>query len=158
MIDVVMPQLGESVAEGTVTKWLVREGDSPALERLMEALRQSADALLKSTEWTLSTQEADGSATASLEFHRQVFLFFREAMHNIARHSRATKVTIEAGWDAQRFRLRIADDGVGFDPGASGGGSGLANLRHRASVIGGTVEITSAPGEGTRIRLEAPLS
>lgn len=138
--------------------WLVREGDAPRLSSLAEAMRQSAATLLKGTEWILHAPVADDAATASLEFHRQVFLFFREAAHNIARHARATQTTIELRWDARRFTLRINDNGIGFDTEAISAGNGLANLRHRAGVLKGTLKIDSAPGKGTRIHLEAPLA
>jgi signal transduction histidine kinase len=71
--------------------WLVREGDAPKLTSLVEAMRQSAGSLLKGIDWHLASPEGDDAATASLEFHRQVFLFFREAAHNIARHAKATR-------------------------------------------------------------------
>lgn len=138
--------------------WLVREGDAPTLERLMDALRQSATELLKGVEWTLVVESSAEPAAASLEFHRHVFLFFREAAHNVARHAKAEKVTMTARWDARQFRLRVEDDGDGFDAAVNAGGSGLANLRHRASLIRGSVEMASTPGQGTRITLEAPLS
>lgn len=140
--------------------WLVREGDAPRLTSLVEALRQSAAALLKGVGWQLEVCEGgeDPSITASLEFHRQVFLLFREAVHNIARHARASSVRIEAGWRDRRFILRIEDDGCGFDLEAVSAGDGLANLRHRAAALGGSLDISSEPGSGTRIFLNAPIS
>lgn len=138
--------------------WLVREGDAPKLTSLVEAMRQSAAALLKGIEWTLQSPEADDSTTASLEFHRQVFLFFREAVHNIARHARASHVTLQITWQARKLRLVVEDDGCGFDVGSVTAGNGLANLRHRAETLGGTMQIDSAVGKGTRITLEAALS
>ncbi len=53
----------------------------------------------------------------------------------------------------------MADDGVGFDPGAAGAGAGrfgLVGMRERALQLGAEIEIRSAPGEGTRIGLSAP--
>ena len=138
--------------------WLVREGDAPKLTSLVEAMRQSASSLLKGIEWMLEEPEGNDACSASLEFHRQVFLFFREAAHNIARHAQAAQVKIEARWDAKRIHLVIQDDGIGFDAEAVTAGNGLANLRHRAEVLGGDVKITSEAGKGTRIVLEAPLS
>ncbi|MDZ4402030.1 histidine kinase [Prosthecobacter sp.] len=137
--------------------WLVREGDAPKLTSLVEAMRQSAAALLKGIDWHLNTPSGDDPTTASLEFHRQVFLFFREAAHNITRHAQATRVMIEITWQAKRFTLRIEDNGCGFDADAVTAGNGLANLRHRAEVLDGTLHITSVPGKGTRITLEATL-
>lgn len=137
--------------------WLVREGDSPPLASLVEAMRQSASSLLKDIEWQLEASD-ENSTIASLEFHRQVFLLFREAAHNIARHAHATQVRIEVTWKGKRFHLCIEDNGCGFDVVAITAGNGLANLHHRASVLGGTLQITSRPGSGTCITLEADFS
>ncbi len=138
--------------------WLVREGDAPRLSSLADAMHQSATALLKGTEWTLQSPMRDDTTTASLEFHRQVFLFFREAVHNIARHAKVTRTTIELRWDARRFSLNIQDNGSGFDSDAITTGNGLANLRHRSEVLHGALEIESTPSQGTLIRLEAPIA
>ncbi|MFM7604171.1 MAG: histidine kinase [Prosthecobacter sp.] len=138
--------------------WLVREGDAPKLTSLVEAMRQSAASLLKGVEWHLDVQDSDDTTTASLEFHRQVFLLFREATHNIQRHAAASVVKIEIGWKAGPLLLRIADDGCGFDVNAVAAGYGLENLRHRAQRLGGTLHMYSVAGQGTRITLEARLS
>lgn len=137
--------------------WLVREGDAPPLTSLVEAMRQSAAALLQGIDWQMEAMDSN-SATASLEFHRQVFLLFREAAHNIARHAKAAQVRIEVNWKAKHFHLRVEDNGCGFDVAAISAGNGLANLRHRAIVLGGQMQITSTPGRGTCISLEADFS
>jgi signal transduction histidine kinase len=84
-----------------------------------------------------------------------------EALSNIARHSRATRATVAvATADDGGLRLRISDNGRGFDPSAiqSGfGHHGLANMRSRAESIGATMEIDSGPrGTTIEIRLPAP--
>ena len=138
--------------------WLVREGDAPKLTSLVEAMRQSAATLLKGCEWTLEAPADETTApAASLEFHRQVFLFFREAAHNITRHARASTVKIEIRWQSKGFYMRIEDNGRGFDAAAVTAGNGLANLRHRAEMLGGTLHIDSAAGKGTCITLDTPF-
>lgn len=138
--------------------WLVREGEAPELSRLVEALRESASALLRGVDWTFSQESSLLRCTANLEFHRQVFLFFREAIHNVARHSYARHVEIAIGWEASRFHLSIRDDGVGFDPAMATGGSGLANLRYRCATLRGKLQLSSAPGQGTTVTLVLPLA
>lgn len=142
--------------------WLVREGGSPSLARLVEALQQSAAVLLKGLDWDLDLRaaggkEAAGAATASLEFHRQVFLLFREAAHNIARHAQASRVRCSLELVGSRVRLAVEDDGRGFDPASENVGAGLANMRHRAGRLGGTLRVESAPGAGCRVILDVPL-
>lgn len=137
--------------------WLVREGGEPSLPRLMEALRESAAAQLHGIDWKLQVKEPATDHTASLEFHRHVFLFFKEAMHNIARHSQATEVRMVAGWKENTFDLYIHDNGAGFDVQRKGDGSGLANMQHRAESLRGRMELATMPGGGTTITLNAQL-
>ena len=157
-LDEIHRLAGEAAESMRSIIWLVREGDAPKMTSLVEAMRQSASALLKGIEWNLQTSTGDDAAAASLTFHRQVFLFFREAVHNIAKHASATKVEIEVSWQSRRFRLCILDNGCGFDVAVVTAGNGLANLRHRAEVIGGELRFISVPSKGTRITLEACLS
>jgi signal transduction histidine kinase len=87
----------------------------------------------------------------------QIYRIAQEALSNIARHSGASHAVIE--WivpeQGRGGRLRIADDGHGFDPGVSPPGHfGLSNMAERAAEIGATWLITSGPDEGTDIRLE----
>ncbi len=137
--------------------WLVREDGEPALSRLVQALRESASAQLHGVRWKLSVPEPSPDRTATLEFHRHVFLFFKEAVHNVVRHAEAAEVTIEAQWTAEHFDLTIADDGRGFDPASPHDGSGLSNLRHRARALQGRMELATMPGQGVRVTLHAPL-
>jgi len=157
-LDEIHRLAGEAAESMRGIVWLVREGDAPKLTSLVEAMRQSAAALLKGIDTHFQVTTRDDATTASLTFHRQVFLLFREAVHNIAKHANTTKVEIEVSWQSSRFHLRIEDNGRGFDVAAVTAGNGLANLRHRAEVIGGELHVTSEPGKGTRIALEVNIS
>jgi signal transduction histidine kinase len=157
-LDEIHRLAGEAAESMRGIIWLVREGDAPKLTSLVEAMRQSAAALLRGIDTHLQVSTGDDAARASLTFHRQVFLLFREAAHNIARHAKASQVEIEMSWQSRRLHLQIEDNGCGFDVAAVTAGNGLANLRHRAEVIGGALQVTSEPGKGTRITLEASLS
>ncbi|MEY4482928.1 MAG: hypothetical protein RL693_380 [Verrucomicrobiota bacterium] len=138
--------------------WLMRESGNPPMSRLIEAIQQSAETLLPETQREMQFPTTDSNRPASLDFHRHILLFVRESLHNIARHASALSLHIETTWDTRTFRLSIRDDGCGFDTGIARDGSGLANLRHRATTLAGHVTIVSAPGQGTRIHLEVPLS
>lgn len=85
----------------------------------------------------------------------QVLHILRESISNALRHAdpAAIHISLQAG-DGQGAVLAIADDGCGFDPGQlTGRGRGLVNLGIRAREMGGSLEIDSAPGKGTRIIL-----
>jgi signal transduction histidine kinase len=60
-------------------------------------------------------------------------------------------------FDRRRLTFEVVDDGRGFEPGAADLGHGLASMRARAKTIGGVLEISAAPGSGTRLRLEVPV-
>ena len=56
----------------------------------------------------------------------------------------------------RRVVLKVTDDGSGFDVSGVSAGLGLASMRQRAAAAGGTVQVDSAPGQGTTVRLEVP--
>jgi signal transduction histidine kinase len=78
----------------------------------------------------------------------------REALHNIAKHARATHVDLVLEVGPSDVILWLADDGRGFDPSAAYPGHfGLQLMREHAVAIGGALELTSAPGRGTQLRV-----
>jgi len=91
------------------------------------------------------------------ESRREVFLFFKEAMANVVRHARASRVELGAQIDDGEFVLTVRDDGVGFDPPHAHEGVGLKSLRERARDLHGQMTIQSAPGSGTTVILRAPV-
>jgi signal transduction histidine kinase len=91
------------------------------------------------------------------EARREVFLFFKETLANIVRHSRARHVEMRAQIEKHEFILAVHDDGVGFDPAHVREGIGLKNLRERARDLNGHVNIESSPESGTTITLRAPI-
>jgi signal transduction histidine kinase len=84
----------------------------------------------------------------------------REALSNIARHSGATRASVELTVDDARMGLVIGDNGRGFDVAAarSSRQRGLTNLHSRAEAIGGTLNLKSEPGAGTRLEVTVPVS
>ena len=79
-----------------------------------------------------------------------------EAIQNAAKHARAARVRVTVEAAREGLALTVEDDGTGYDPGAVVAGTGLANMRDRVDSIGGTLAITSAPGEGTTLRAVIP--
>lgn len=101
-----------------------------------------------------------------------VYRTAQEALQNVAKHAKARNVRIRLFLQRDKMVLEVTDDGTGFDPAlddpaaapggtaASGGptGFGLAGMRERAELLGGKLELSSAPGRGTTVRLSVPLS
>lgn len=77
----------------------------------------------------------------------------QEALNNALKHAAATSVTVRICTIDGHVELAVADNGTGFevDTACNGGGMGLANMQERVDKLGGTLRITSAPGEGTKV-------
>ena len=80
-----------------------------------------------------------------------------EALHNTIKHARAENVGLLLEQETEVIMLEVRDDGIGFDPsGAFPGHLGLKSMRERVERLGGTLEIESRPGKGTRILVLVP--
>jgi signal transduction histidine kinase/ligand-binding sensor domain-containing protein len=104
------------------------------------------------------------------EVRHNLFLAFKEAVHNVVRHSAATEAGIQFTLASSGFTLDIQDDGRGFDPSSPRGartgdgerpratfGHGLINMRKRLEEIGGQCSVESGAGRGTRVRFALPM-
>jgi len=92
-----------------------------------------------------------------LTIKQAVFRIAQEALHNVVKHARARQADVQMACRAGEIVLDVADDGGGFDAGASFPGHlGLRSMRERAESLGGTLDVHSAPAEGTRIRVRIP--
>lgn len=82
----------------------------------------------------------------------------QEALNNALKHAHAHQIAVQLRQDEKSVALEIADDGIGFDPGATQdhGGLGLRGMAERVARLGGWLAIESRPGEGTRVRVEVP--
>jgi len=92
-----------------------------------------------------------------------VFRVLQEALNNCEKHSGATQVHVVLRQTPEAISLEVRDDGRGFAPGEPGAavsaaGLGMLGMRERASRLGGTLKVDSAPGHGTRIVLEIPYA
>ncbi len=128
-------------------------------------------ALRAHTERTLEPEgiavEIDGSGLSErLPPHLETALFriFQEAISNIVRYAHAHHVTLWIATKDEVLEASITDDGVGFEPeavksdGVEKRGLGLLGMRERATLVGGTIEIDSGPGRGTRLLVIIPLT
>ena len=86
---------------------------------------------------------------------RDVFLSFKETLHNVVRHAGCRRVTIDVRLEAGRLAVTVRDDGRGFRERHTDG-HGLSSLRRRAARLGGAVHIQSSPAAGTTVALTVP--
>lgn len=124
----------------------------PALELL---LKHNSDQLPRVT---IRVEGAERRLDSQSEL--AVFRMVQEAWSNIRRHADAQHATLTLAYRDDLLHITVEDDGGGFDPTSVGregrGHFGLLGVLERAAVVGGTVEIDSAPGKGTRLHIHIP--
>ncbi|HEX8073035.1 MAG TPA: chemotaxis protein CheB [Pyrinomonadaceae bacterium] len=103
-----------------------------------------------------------GDARLAPLVETNLYRIAQEALNNVAKHAAATSVDLLLERRGDHAVLIVEDDGRGFDPDdaqapAGGRGIGLVGMRERAALVGGTVEIESAPGEGTTVFAHVPV-
>lgn len=103
--------------------------------------------------------DPEAIATLSMTHRVQLLQMTREALSNATRHAHAGHIRLSMQAEEGVLRLGVDDDGIGFDAGTEppAGHLGLANLRQRATALGGVMTIDSAPGRGTRLGVVIPL-
>jgi signal transduction histidine kinase len=89
------------------------------------------------------------------ELESAVYRLLQEALTNVAKHAGAHRVRVVVGERGGRLQLEVHDDGTGFDPDSVSRGFGLAGMRERAGLAGGTISIDSGEG-GTRLQASIP--
>ncbi len=136
--------------------WLV-DPKHDTLDDLVRRMRRVAPTLLNGTRSTFDVPASTETHPLDMAFMRNVFLIYKEALHNIAKHAEAQHVTIAVETKQGRLTLHIRDDGRGFDA-SSKRGHGLANMRRRAETINGHLAIESQPGDGTQVTLSAKMA
>jgi signal transduction histidine kinase len=133
---------------------------------LVPALQSMADKMQETYNQDVVI-EADAGIVSQMEMGKQGVIFYmvEEAVNNARKHARAAHVWVRlkpAGNDLAQ--LEVEDDGVGFDPHAvdasyeNRGSLGLINLRERAELLNGYLQIDSQPGRGTRVSVLIPLT
>jgi signal transduction histidine kinase len=96
------------------------------------------------------------------ETEQEILRIAQEAIHNVKKHAGASELTVQLKYLPDEVGLEVRDDGKGietngkFEPGP--GHYGLTGMKERAAAIGGTLEVSGAPGEGTTVRLKAPAA
>jgi signal transduction histidine kinase len=92
---------------------------------------------------------------------QQLFRLIQEALNNVVKHAKTDKAAVSLQFEDEYLVARIEDEGQGFVPAAAGAerrGIGLATMRERVEMMGGTLSIDSTPGAGTSVTVELVLS
>jgi PAS domain S-box-containing protein len=139
---------------------LVYELRPPALERegLVGAIQQRLGAVERRA-GVKAHLLVDDMVRLPASVEEELYRIAQEALNNALKHATATSVTVRIRIVNEHVELEIVDDGIGFDPATTGngGGMGLANMRERVEKLGGTFQVASALGQGTKVSVNVKI-
>lgn len=126
---------------------------------LSQKMRHFASDLLTARQinFQFNALDLDQDIKVGANVRRELFLIFKEAINNIARHSGCTEVEIEFYFDGDNLVLTLSDNGKGFNVEEKSVGHGVVSMRERTRSLGGESEISSDAERGTRLRFAIPL-
>lgn len=130
-------------------------GLGAALDALGERIT-AADPIDVSIDVDLDWEAGRNDSRLLGEIEDTVFRLVQEALHNAVQHGKIDRARVDVSEDKEVLRVRVSDEGIGFDPSASTTGFGLIGMRERAELVGGTLDVQSAPGQGTTIVASVP--
>jgi signal transduction histidine kinase len=124
---------------------------------LLAAVRQLVAAPRAGVEVDLETVGVDDGQRLPPEVETAAYRVIQEGLTNVTRHAGPCRCSVVIGADRQRLRILIEDDGRGFVVHTGSTRLGLRGVYERAALVGGTVRVTSVPGQGTAVVFEVPL-
>jgi signal transduction histidine kinase len=159
--------VGEELSEiGELTRGALNEmralifelqPDALAEEGLVAALTKQASALSARERLVIEVDGPDPRLPLGPEVEEQLYRLGQEALANVVKHARASSATVRIAAENDTVSIEVSDDGRGFNPAAVGHEHfGLRSMRGRVADLGGRLEVKSALGRGTVLRVEVP--
>jgi PAS domain S-box-containing protein len=146
----------EALAEMRALIFELRPGNLEQ-DGLIHALKTHSSALQARIGLPIVVKGTELQDRLPIEIEEVLYRIAQEALHNVVKHAAAQQVRLELAADDGGVRLKIVDDGVGFDPaGVSDGRLGLTGMRARAAKIAALLDVQSRPGQGTTIEVSVP--
>lgn len=158
ILDQIKSDSNDTIQTIRDTVWTLNPHND-SLTQLIEKMHSFAAQILTAKDIALQFEnhmEETSLAKISMEQRQNVYLIFKEAINNIAKHAEATKVIVEFGVEKGKLRMRITDNGKGFDSTQTHEGNGLKNFKKRAEASFIDFKMTSGVGKGTQITLVVP--
>jgi signal transduction histidine kinase/ligand-binding sensor domain-containing protein len=157
-LDATRGHVREGLADARQSIWALRSQDSgeKTLPVTLRRITEVADG--NGIEASFSVYGAYRPLPPGTE--REFLRVAQEAIHNVKRHAGAKHLFVQMEYGQAGVALEVRDDGRGFasneDSASAPGHYGMTGMRERAATVGGSLEVTSVPGEGTTVRLRAP--
>jgi Histidine kinase/Histidine kinase-, DNA gyrase B-, and HSP90-like ATPase len=137
--------------------WLLKPG-SAFQNPVLGHFGETASILLGDLDCDFEHDEASSECLLARDTNRHLLMFYREALHNIVRHSKCSSIRIRTSVQNQMFRLEVADDGCGIPEQKLADPYCLYSLKERTKLLGGTLQFSSSPDQGTTLILQFPIT
>jgi two-component system, NarL family, sensor histidine kinase UhpB len=139
--------------------WAINPANDP-LDRTILKMKEFAAEILEEAGIGFTFQEDDKLADCTLGVteRKNIYLIFKESIHNMVKYSGATEADITLQKTANRFSLKISDNGKGFDTTRQHAGNGLKNMQGRASEMNAVLVVDSSPATGTCVYVAVPIT
>ena len=134
--------------------WTINPGND-SLQRVAFRLQEYAQPLMESQtiHFSFVTDPGLEDMPISMELRRNLYLIGKEAINNLVKYSQATEATVRFERTGNQLRVLIEDNGQGFDTTQRSQRTGQVSMQQRAKAMGGTLNVQSEPGQGTRLRV-----
>ena len=146
--------------QGLITELRPAALDDLGVGAALEALaRQAADRFDIEIDVDVDlAHEREGGPRLPAELEATIYRLVQEATNNAIKHADPGRISVTVSRNEASVEVIVADDGRGFDPAATERSFGLVGMEERVTLPGGKLEIESAPGRGTEVRAELPIT
>lgn len=108
-------------------------------------------------DYSIDIDKAVAEIKLPMEYRQHIYLILKEAINNLVKYSNATKATIEVNLVHSVLKIRISDNGKGFDLNSAHLGNGIISMKSRAAIMKANLKIETYPNEGTTLRLDVKI-
>ena len=136
--------------------WVV-DANKDTLPDLIDRMQDFTHQMAASVEHHFNYTNPVPSRDIDVAWRRNVYLLFKEALHNTVRHAEATLIHVDIHVKGNMFNLRISDNGKGIEGEVESHGHGLTSMRRRADSVGGILVISGDSGVGTTVAFQATM-
>jgi ligand-binding sensor domain-containing protein/signal transduction histidine kinase len=162
LIDHARTQVRVTVDEARRAVWNLRQsGSGPLEEEIGPLLDRMAQQASHASRVPVRFETFGTPARLDPAVEHDILMVAREAVYNAVRHAQPKEVRLQVFFEDHKIRMRVADDGCGFDPeealAVAGEHFGIVGMRERTERLGGRFDLRSAPGSGTELVFEAPV-
>lgn len=149
--------LASAVGEARDAVGALRSGFDAGLS-FADELPRRLDAFADRTGYLVDLEQDPQAAHLPGVLAADVLRIVEEAMHNVQKHADATRIRVVVRFRDDELIVSVDDNGRGFNTTTTPPGHGLTGMRERASLLGGRLEVVSAPGDGTSVQLHLPAA